>query len=210
MTATTITPAMRAVIAHVQELGPRWGLKRDTCAAHAVLYLVGRPMTTADLAQCLGLSDSDAEAAIEDVIGWRMARRTPAGLVGATGEPWDLLFAAFEERRRGGGATPPPRVEKRPPRARSAGAPWDLLFAAFEERRRREIAPALEMLTTAARMAQRDGTPRGAAQRIRSLLELVRDLATLGDQVGRLSSKTLARLVGLGGRVSRFLGPTRT
>ncbi len=174
MTATTITPAMRAVIAHVQELGPRWGLKRDTCAAHAVLYLVGRPMTTADLAQCLGLSDSDAEAAIEDVIGWRMARRTPAGLVGATGEPWDLLFAAFEERRR------------------------------------REIAPALEMLTTAARMAQRDGTPRGAAQRIRSLLELVRDLATLGDQVGRLSSKTLARLVGLGGRVSRFLGPTRT
>jgi DNA-binding transcriptional regulator GbsR (MarR family) len=170
MTTPTVSPAMRAVIDHLQELGPRWGLKRDTCAAHGVLYLVGRPMARSDLARCLGLD----EAAIEDLVGWRMARRTPAGLVGASGEPWDLLFAAFEERRR------------------------------------RELVPALKVLTAAARSAASDGTPRATAQRIRSLLDLVRDLSTIGDQVGQLSSRTLARLISLGGRVSRILGPTRT
>ena len=94
MTTPTVSPAMRAVIEHLQELGPRWGLERDTCAAHAVLYLVGRPMAKGDLARCLGLDEPATEAAIEDLVGWRMARRTPAGLVGASGEPWDLLFAA--------------------------------------------------------------------------------------------------------------------
>ena len=33
MTTPTVSPAMRAVIDHLQELGPRWGLARDTCAA---------------------------------------------------------------------------------------------------------------------------------------------------------------------------------
>ena len=174
MTTPTVSPAMRAVIEHLQELGPRWGLERDTCAAHAVLYLVGRPMAKGDLARCLGLDEPATEAAIEDLVGWRMARRTPTGLVGASGEPWDLLFAAFEERRR------------------------------------RELAPALKVLTDAARAAASDGTPRATAQRIRSLLDLVRDLSTIGDQVGQLSSRTLARLISLGGRVSRILNPTRT
>src|SRR5262245_46241210 len=100
MTATVISPAMHAVIDHLQELGPRWGLKRETCAVHAVLYLVGRAATKSDLAQSLGLDEPAIEAAVDDLIGWRMAHRTPAGLVSASGEPWDLLFAAVEERRR--------------------------------------------------------------------------------------------------------------
>jgi len=175
MTATVISPAMQAVIDHLQELGPRWGIKRETCAAHAVLYLVGRPLAKPDLAQYLGgVDETIVEAAIEDLVGWGMAHRTPAGLVGASGEPWDLLFAALEERRR------------------------------------REIEPALKVLAAAARSAESDGTPRRTAHKIHALLGLVRDLSTIGDRMGQLSSSTLARLVNLGGRVARILGPARS
>ena len=91
---------MRSVIAHFEDLGPRWGLKGETCAAHVLLYLTGRSMTRAELAATLGWDDAKAEAAIADLIGWRMARRTRDGVMATGGKPWDLLFAAFEERRR--------------------------------------------------------------------------------------------------------------
>ena len=88
----------------------------------------------------------------------------------------------------------------------TGGKPWDLLFAAFEERRRREIEPAIAVLAQAARAAERDGTSRGAAQRIRDLHDLARDLSHIAARVGQFSSTTLTRLVGLGGRFARIIG----
>jgi DNA-binding transcriptional regulator GbsR (MarR family) len=96
----TITPSMRSVIAHFAELGPRWGLKSETCAAHVLLYLMARPMTRTEVAAALEWDEQKADAAIDDLIGWRMARRMRDGIVATGGKPWDLLFAAFEERRR--------------------------------------------------------------------------------------------------------------
>jgi DNA-binding transcriptional regulator GbsR (MarR family) len=168
-----VSPAMRAVIAHFEDLGPRWGLRRETCAVHALLYLAGRPMRVAEVAQSLGLDAAATATAIDDLVAWRMARRTAGGFVIAGGEPWDLLFSALEERRR------------------------------------REIAPALDALTRAARTAERDGTPPDASRRIRDLLDLVRDLAAIGERVDLLSSRTLTRLVSFGGRAARIFGPTR-
>jgi DNA-binding transcriptional regulator GbsR (MarR family) len=172
--ALRISPAMRAVIAHFEGLGPRWGLRRETCAAHVLLYLAGRPMRAAEVAQGLGLDAAATATAIDDLVGWRMARRTAAGFVIAGGEPWDLLFSALEERRR------------------------------------RELAPALDALTRAAEAAGRDGTPPDTSRRIRGLLDLVRDLAAIGGRVDLLSSRTLTRLVSLGGRAARIFGPTRS
>ena len=57
-------------------------------------------MTRAELAAALGCDEATAEAAIGDLIGWRMARRTREAVQATGGKPWDLLFAAFEERRR--------------------------------------------------------------------------------------------------------------
>jgi DNA-binding transcriptional regulator GbsR (MarR family) len=165
-----ITPSMRSVIAHFAELGPRWGLSSETSAAHTLLYLSGRAMTAADLAQSFGWSEATAEAAIADLISWRMARRTRDGIAAAGGKPWDLLLAAFEERRR------------------------------------REIEPAVRVLSEAMQAAGRDGTPREARQRIRDLHALARDLSSIAERFGRVSSSTLTRLVGIGGRLSRIIG----
>jgi DNA-binding transcriptional regulator GbsR (MarR family) len=166
----TPSPSMRDVIAHFADLGPRWGLKSETCAAHVLLYLTGRPMSRADLAAALGWDEATAQAAIDDLVGWRMARRTRDGVMATGGKPWDLLFAAFEERRR------------------------------------REIEPAVEVLAKAVQSAALDGTPAGAAQRIRSLHALALDLSAIAARVGQFSSSTLTRLVGLGGGLARIFG----
>ena len=167
---TPLTPSMRSVVAHFAELGPRWGLKSETCAAHVLLYLIGRPLSRAGLASALSWDESTAQAAIDDLVGWRMARQTRDGIAATGGKPWDLLFAAFEERRR------------------------------------REIEPAVQALARAARAAERDGTSPGAVTRIRDLHDLARDLSHLAERVGRVSSATLTRLVGLGGRFARIIG----
>jgi DNA-binding transcriptional regulator GbsR (MarR family) len=165
-----VTPSMRTVVAHFAELGPRWGVKSETCAAHVLLYLAGRAMTPAALAAALEWDEARAQSALDDLIGWGMARRTHEGVIAAGGEPWDLLFAALEQRRR------------------------------------REIEPAMQVLAQAMRSAARDGTPRAVAQRIRGLHELARDLSVIAERVGRFSSTTLTRLVGLGGRFARIVG----
>jgi DNA-binding transcriptional regulator GbsR (MarR family) len=174
MTSIVVTSAMLLVVEHFRDLGPRWGLNRETCAAHALLYLCGRPLSPAEIADGLRLDAAVAGVAIDDLIEWRMAVRRGDGLISTSGEPWDLMFAAMEERRR------------------------------------RELAPALVALAAAAKSAAADGTQFAVAGRIHSLVALVQDLAALGEQVGQLSSKSLARLVGFGGRFSRVLGSRRS
>jgi len=95
-----LTEPMARFIAHFAELGPRWGLNAETCRAHTLLYLAGRPMTLAEIAQSLGLAEKEARAAIDDLVEWGMARPATGEAWDASGEPWDLLFSALEQRRR--------------------------------------------------------------------------------------------------------------
>lgn len=94
------TPAMDRFIRHFGEMGPRWGLAADTCRVHALLYLAGKPASPGDVAESLGLAEPAVVRALQDLAQWGMARPAPGGTWDASGEPWDLLFAALEERRR--------------------------------------------------------------------------------------------------------------
>jgi DNA-binding transcriptional regulator GbsR (MarR family) len=95
-----LTPAMLRFIDHFGALGPRWGLREETCRAHALLYLAGGRMPLAEIAQALGRCETATREALGDLALWGMAHAAEDGLWDAGGEPWDLLFAALEERRR--------------------------------------------------------------------------------------------------------------
>ena len=94
------TPAVTRFIDYFGELGPRWGLERETCRAHALLYLAGRAMDLSEIAHTLGLTDAKARDAMADLAQWGMLRSAGQDCWDASGEPWDLLFAALEARRR--------------------------------------------------------------------------------------------------------------
>ncbi|HEX6841101.1 MAG TPA: hypothetical protein VF113_06225 [Stellaceae bacterium] len=81
-------------------MGPRWGLERETCRAHALLFLAGEAMGAADIARALDMTKPKAAAAVADLQQWGMARPAGESAWDASGEPWDLLFAALEARRR--------------------------------------------------------------------------------------------------------------
>jgi DNA-binding transcriptional regulator GbsR (MarR family) len=95
-----LTPAMRRFIDHFGTLGSRWGLREETCRAHALLYLAGGRMALAEIARGLGRCETATREALADLVLWGMARSAEDGTWDAGGEPWDLLFAALEERRR--------------------------------------------------------------------------------------------------------------
>jgi DNA-binding transcriptional regulator GbsR (MarR family) len=95
-----ISPAMRTVIDHVADLGPRWGLHRDTCAVHALLFLEGKPLSASDISTALMMGTEATQFAITDLVEWRMAQIGSDARLTTSDEPWDLLFAAMEERRR--------------------------------------------------------------------------------------------------------------
>jgi DNA-binding transcriptional regulator GbsR (MarR family) len=165
-----ITPAMRNVVDHIAELGPRWGLSRDTCAVHALLYLAGKPLSASDISAALTMDAQATQFAIDDLADWRMVRIDTDARLTTSDEPWDLLFAAMDERRR------------------------------------REIEPARLAFDLALQGARTDGTPRSVQNRIAGLHALVCDLSALGNQVGTMSSRTLANMTGFASRALRALG----
>lgn len=95
-----LTPAINRFIDHFGQMGPRWGLQADTCRAHALLYLAGHSMGLGEIARALDLGKARARNAIDDLAQWGMARPAGKDAWDASGEPWDLLFAALEARRR--------------------------------------------------------------------------------------------------------------
>ena len=95
-----VTPSMRSIVEYFEALGPRWGLSPKTSAVHALLFLIGRPLTAEDVAVALHMELSEARTAFDDLTEWRVVVASADGRLGVSGEPWDLLFAGMEERRR--------------------------------------------------------------------------------------------------------------
>ena len=95
-------------------------------------------------------------------------------------------------------------------RWRTGDDPWELVMRSLERRRDRELGPALEILEASRQDAR--SSPR-LAERIDRLRALAEDIAAIDAQARRLSSKSLRRLIGAGGRAARLadrlLGPSR-
>jgi DNA-binding transcriptional regulator GbsR (MarR family) len=88
-------------------------------------------------------------------------------------------------------------------RWRTATDPWELVTRSLEQRRARELGPALDLLRASRREAAGDPV---LSRQVGRLLDLVEDIAAIDAQARRLSPATLRSLLGVGGRISRFMG----
>jgi DNA-binding transcriptional regulator GbsR (MarR family) len=92
---------------------------------------------------------------------------------------------------------------------RTESDPWELVMRALDQRRRREITPALALLRESHAAAIADGgRNRTVAEQIGKLLALAEDVAAIDTQARRFSSRTLRRMVGLGGFAARMMDRT--
>jgi len=93
--------------------------------------------------------------------------------------------------------------EVEPSRWRTATDPWELVTRSLERRRARELGPALGLLRASRRDAAGDPV---LSRQVGRLLDLVEDIAAIDAQASRFSPATLRALIGVGGRISRFMG----
>lgn len=172
-----LSPTEQKFILHWGEMGTRWGVNRTVAQIHALLYLSGRPLAADDIVEALGVARSNVSTSLKELQGWRLVRVTHV-----LGDRRDH-FTALQDV-------------------------WDIFRVILEERKRREIDPTLSILRECAIDGSQDQQLDAAAlARMQSVLAFLEMLSATFDDYQHLSPQTLQRLLKMGGKVARFLGP---
>ncbi|CAG2159603.1 GbsR/MarR family transcriptional regulator [Cupriavidus numazuensis] len=69
-----LTPVSERFILHWGEMGTRWGVNRTVAQIHALLYLLGRPVTADEIAETLGVARSNVSNSLKELQAWKLAR----------------------------------------------------------------------------------------------------------------------------------------
>ncbi|MBK9614262.1 MAG: GbsR/MarR family transcriptional regulator [Uliginosibacterium sp.] len=85
------------------------------------------------------------------------------------------------------------------------GNAWEVFRTLAEERRRREIEPTLSMLRSALMEEAGNEEDRHAQARMRDMHTLIEQLTNWFDDIQRLDSATLSKLMGMGATVHKLL-----
>lgn len=83
---------------------------------------------------------------------------------------------------------------------------WELLRTVVRERQRREIAPTIDVLRELLADPAMKHEPADAKLRIRETLELLETLTVWSDEMLKLDTATLTKLLKLGARIKKLLG----
>ena len=82
---------------------------------------------------------------------------------------------------------------------------WEVFRTLAEERRRREIEPTLSMLRNALMEVPSTEEDRVAQERMKSMHDLIELMTTWFDDVQRMDSQTLAKLMKMGSKVQKLI-----
>lgn len=83
---------------------------------------------------------------------------------------------------------------------------WELLRTIVRERQRREIAPTIEVLRELLADPDIAQEPADARRRMRETLELLETLTAWSDEMLRLDTGTLTKVLKLGAKIKKLLG----
>src|SRR5262245_41030810 len=73
-TADALSPLARRFVLHWGEMGSRWGVNRTVAQAHALLFIMGRPMHAEEIADTLGVARSNISTSLRELQNWRLVR----------------------------------------------------------------------------------------------------------------------------------------
>jgi DNA-binding transcriptional regulator GbsR (MarR family) len=81
------------------ELGAAWGLPRDACRVHALLYLSPGGCGRGHIAEALELSPADVSGALSFLCDYQLAWTQDEDVFSAHDDPWDALLTGLAQRR---------------------------------------------------------------------------------------------------------------
>jgi DNA-binding transcriptional regulator GbsR (MarR family) len=167
-------------VLHWGEMGGQWGVNRSVSQIHALLYVCERPLTAEEIAARLGIARSNVSNSIRELLGWELIRRVPI-----RGDRREHFEAETDV--------------------------WTMVRRISAGRKAREIDPALAALRACVAEAEGDRTIHPvAARRLKDMLAFTETVDAWYTQMQHLPTSTLATILRLGARISRFLPRGRT
>jgi len=172
-----LSPTAQKFVLHWGEMGTRWGVNRTVAQIHALLYLSERPLTADDIVDTLGVARSNVSNSLKELQSWKLVRVSHV-----LGDRRDHFLALQDV--------------------------WEIFRVILEERKRREIDPTLTVLRECAIEGVEDQHLDPAMlARMQVVLEFLEMLSASYQDVRHLPPQTLQRVLKMGGKVVRYLGP---
>jgi len=69
-----LTPVKQKFILHWGEMGTMWGVNRTVSQIHALLYIVGTPLTAEEIADTLGVARSNVSNSLKELQNWKLVK----------------------------------------------------------------------------------------------------------------------------------------
>jgi DNA-binding transcriptional regulator GbsR (MarR family) len=169
-----IAPAVQRFILHWGEMGDRWGVNRSVSQIHALLFVAERPMTAEDIADALAMARSNVSNSLRELLAWDLIRRVP--VLGDRRDFYEAEANMLEMVRR-----------------------------IALGRKARELDPTLSVMRGCVADAAGDKSIQPSVKkRLAHMLEVMELVDSSFEQVMRLPSPMLLRLIRVGGSVVRF------
>ncbi len=171
----TLPAAIERFVVHWGEMGEMWGVNRSVAQVHALLFVSDQPMTAEDIAARLGIARSNVSTSLKELTGWTLIRR-----VQVLGDRRDYFEAEADM--------------------------FEMVRRIALGRKSREIDPTLAVLRSCASDAGNDAkVSSNARKRLNEMLQFMETVDKSFDELMRLPSPVLNRLIKMGGTLARLV-----
>ena len=164
-------------ILHWGEMGAKWGVNRTVAQIHALLFLANQPINAEEIADTLTLARSNVSNSLKELLNWGLIKTSPI-----MGDRRDHFMAHQDV--------------------------WEIFRLIIEERKRREIDPTMTVLRECAIEGAQDKMLSNATRlKMDQVLAFLELLTTAYDDFKHLPPSTMRRVLKMGGKLAKFLGP---
>ena len=100
----TLSPITERFVLHWGEMGSLWGVNRTVAQIHALLFVLGKPMTAEDIADALGVARSNVSNSLRELGNWNLVRITHVmadrrDFFETSSDVWELMRIIVRERK---------------------------------------------------------------------------------------------------------------
>jgi DNA-binding transcriptional regulator GbsR (MarR family) len=168
--------SVKAFILHWGDMGSTWGVNRTVAQIHALLFIMEAPLNAEEITEYLGVARSNVSNSLKELLAFKTIRRVPVA-----GDRRDFFTAETDV--------------------------WEVAKRIAAVRKAREIDPALEVLTHCLQSAEGDSRITDEQRkRLRDMQNFTQTMDRWYNQMERLPSSTLSRLIGMGDKIVGLLG----
>ena len=100
----TLSPITEKFVLHWGEMGSRWGVNRTVAQIHALLFVLGTPLTAEDIADMLVIARSNVSNSLRELANWNLVRTTHVmgdrrDFFETSSDVWELMRIIVRERK---------------------------------------------------------------------------------------------------------------